>query len=389
MHFSRRSAAFLTTLLAAALATGACGNGAGGAATTIPATAPAVTDDTQRTIETTTTRPENATTSTSVPKTTTTALPEPGPTGSLESPLPVGEVVQVGDWRIRVAGVNPDGTDLVLAENQFNDPPVEGRQFFLVGLEATYVGTESSDYWFDLSAKVVGPSNVAYESFEDHCGVIPDAIDDSGETFPGGSIAGNACWSVATDDADGLVLLIEDAFTFEDTRVYLSLDPSVTPVEASTTDGADGSSRVDQAIPVGQSAEVGPWTLTVVEVVGDATDAVLAENQFNEPPEGDDLFYMATVEATYDGPESSTFWVDMALKAVGDLSVAYEGFDGSCGVIPDAIDDSGETFPGGTIMGNVCWRVSADDVGSLVMIAEESFTLDNERLFFSLTPDAS
>ena len=59
--------------------------------------------------------------------------------------------------------------------------------------------------------------------------------------------------------------------------------------------------------------------------------------------------------------------------------------DASCGVIPDAIDDTGETFPGGSIEGNVCWSVRTEDVGSLVMIAEESFTMDEERVFFSLT----
>ena len=34
-------------------------------------------------------------------------------------------------------------------------------------------------------------------------------------------------------------------------------------------------------------------------------------------------------------------------------------------MIPGSIDDAGETFPGGTISGNVCWRVASDDVGSL------------------------
>jgi len=46
-------------------------------------------------------------------------------------------------------------------------------------------------------------------------------------------------------------------------------------------------------------------------------------------------------------------------------------------VIPNSIDDAGETFPGGTISGDVCWRVASDDVGSLVMIMEESFTFDD------------
>src|SRR5690606_25256535 len=107
---------------------------------------------------------------------------------------------------------------------------------------------------------------------------------------------------------------------------------------------------------------------------------------FNEPPGEGEQFYMARVEATYDGPESSTFWIDMSLKAVGDSSVAYEGFDGSCGVVPDSLIDAGETFPGGTIEGNVCWKVHSDDLGSLVMIAEESFVVEETRTYFSLTP---
>lgn len=109
------------------------------------------------------------------------------------------------------------------------------------------------------------------------------------------------------------------------------------------------------------------------------------ENEFNDPPPEDNQFFIATLEATYTGDESSTFWVDMTLKAVGESNVAYEAFEASCGVIPDDINDSGETFPGGTITGNVCWNIQSSDVASLVMIAEESFNLDDTRQFFSLT----
>ena len=55
-----------------------------------------------------------------------------------------------------------------------------------------------------------------------------------------------------------------------------------------------------------------------------------------------------------------------------------------CGVIPDNIDDSGETFPGGTITGNVCWSIQSTDAASLVMIVEESFNFDDTRAFFAL-----
>lgn len=74
----------------------------------------------------------------------------------------------------------------------------------------------------------------------------------------------------------------------------------------------------------------------------------------------------------------------MTLKAIGESNVAYEAFEASRGVIPDDINDAGETFPGGTICGNVCWSVGAGDVASLAMIAEESFTFEETRVFFAL-----
>ena len=372
-------------LLVVSLAVAACGGSESGTSSAPQTSSTAAAPTSSQAVESTSTTTSSTTTTTTEPPTTTTTSPG----GTLQSPLAVGEVAQVGDWRIRVAGVTADGTDQVLAENQFNDPPAEGRQFFLVHLEATYTGTESSNFWVDMSLKAVGPSNVAYESCRRLLRRDPRSIDDSGETFPGGSIDGNACWSVTEADASHLVLIAEESLSFNDTRAYLSLDPAATPVEASTSEGVGGSSRLADAVPIGQAAEVGPWTLTVTGVTEDATKQVMAENQFNDPPGEGEQFYMAAVEATYNGDDSSTFWVDVSLKAVGDSSVAYEGFDGSCGVYPDPIDDSGETFPGGSISGNVCWKVNSDDVGSLVMIAEESFTFDNQRTFFSLTPVGS
>ena len=122
----------------------------------------------------------------------------------------------------------------------------------------------------------------------------------------------------------------------------------------------------------------------VVSATADATEAVLAENSFNEEPGEGYQFFIATLEATYQGDESSNFWVDMSWKSVGDSNVAYEFPEGDCGVVPDPIDDAGEAFPGGTISGNVCWRVASADVGSLVMIMEESFTFDETRVIFRL-----
>ena len=153
---------------------------------------------------------------------TTTEAPLVGES-SLDSPIQLGAVVQAGSWRLRVSAITPDGTDEVMEENQFNDPPPEGNQFFIASLEATYTGTESSTFSGDMALKSVGDSRVAYEGFDAYCGVIPDNIDDSGETFPGGTITGNVCWSIQSTDAASLVMIVEESFNFDDTRAFFAL----------------------------------------------------------------------------------------------------------------------------------------------------------------------
>ena len=329
---------------------------------------------------------DTTTTTTPVATTTTSDVPEAGT--SLTSPASVGSVVEVGDWRIRVTGVTVDATAGIMEENEFNDPPEEGSQFFMANLEATYVGSESSSFWVDMTLKAVGDSKVAYESFDSYCGAIPDDINDSGETFPGGTITGNVCWRVDEADAENLVMIAEQSFSFTETRQFLSLDPTATPVEASTTLEQDVPKSRD-IIDLGDVFTVGGWELKVVEVVPDATSIVMAENDFNEPPEDGHQYFMVGVEATFVGDGSSDFWVDMTLKGLGESNVAYEAWEARCGVIPDDIFDSGETFSGGTIKGNVCWSVDTRDVASLVMIAEESFSFDPTRVFFELTQPGS
>ena len=154
---------------------------------------------------------------------TTTTPIEPGRAGSLSEPLPVGEVAVVGDWVVRVVSVDAEAGKEVEAENEFKDPPGDGKVFFMATLEATYQGSDSSTFWVDMTLKTVGPSNVAYEAFDASCGVIPNSIDNAGETFLGGTITGNACWEVDVQDADSLILIAEQTFSLEPTRVLFAL----------------------------------------------------------------------------------------------------------------------------------------------------------------------
>lgn len=157
----------------------------------------------------------------------TSASSHPTATGSMgtrDNPVPIGTAADVGGgWTVTVLDVIPNGTDQVLAENQFNDPPAEGRQFFMVTISATYTGANSSTFNSAVSLSAVGASNVAYETFEDRCGVIPNDLP-STEVFGGGTITGNVCWSVRTDDVASLVMFSDSYVTFKpEDRVYFSL----------------------------------------------------------------------------------------------------------------------------------------------------------------------
>jgi hypothetical protein len=155
----------------------------------------------------------------------------------------------------------------------------------------------------------------------------------------------------------------------------------VTP-QASAQGEASGI-RADP-FPLGSTVELkDDWTVTILSVTPDATDAVLAENQFNEPPASGHQFFIARISATYTGQDSDQLGGRYRFQAVGQSAVAYSVYDDSCGTIPDELPDP-DVFTGGTIEGNICWSIRTDDAASLVMYDDAAS--DDERIFFSLIP---
>jgi hypothetical protein len=117
--------------------------------------------------------------------------------------------------------------------SSFNDPPAPDHQFFIATLRITYVGEESDEFsTWNLGA--VGQSAIGYNAFDDDCGTFPNELSNR-EIFPGGTIEGNVCWSIASGDADSLVLY--DTYEDGSNRTYFSLLPSgvgvATPAAAS------------------------------------------------------------------------------------------------------------------------------------------------------------
>lgn len=145
-----------------------------------------------------------------------------GDLGTRDNPLPIGTTITMGDWELSVTDVNLDAAEEIQAENEFNDPPADGRQFVMWEIEATYTGDDSGEPWLDFSWGVVGSAGNTFDGggMEDYCGVIPNDIMEAGETFPGGTVTGNVCYSVPSDQVDGSTIRIEESFSFDDTRAF-------------------------------------------------------------------------------------------------------------------------------------------------------------------------
>lgn len=138
-----------------------------------------------------------------------------GSDGSRESPLPIGETVANDDWEVTLGDPREAGEE-VSAENQFNDPPQDGMEFWIVPVEATYTGSDTGYAGFDISVKFVSSDNRTYDG---RCGVIPDNLEDVGELYEGGEAEGNVCvevpagtdglWSVTTGFGDPVFFTAE------------------------------------------------------------------------------------------------------------------------------------------------------------------------------------
>lgn len=386
MRFGGRIAALVITL--AVLAAG-CGDDdalAGTPATTAPTTTASAEQGgsagSASSLPSTSTAP-----STTAPTATTVTATPPAGAGTRADPIPAGVPVVVGQWEVIVLSATPDATAMVMAENPYNDPPDAGNQFFFARIAATYLGEGSQSPFGGLTFSAVGDLSVGYD-FDSYCGVIPDEFPDFTEVFSGGTVVGNLCWGVAAEDAESLLVIAEPAFEFGSERFFLSVpeegiehQPPTGPVAVA---GGDEPGSRGNPIAVGETGTVGTWEISVLASTPDATALVMAENPYNDPPTDGHQFAIIEVSATNRGIESGAPFTALTFSVVGNSAVAY-GSDAMCGVIPDDFPDFTEVFTGGTVTGNLCWSVTTDDAGSLILMVKAAFGFDEERVFFEIS----
>lgn len=127
--------------------------------------------------------------------------------GTRENPLPIGETVRNDDWEI-TPGSPYEATEEVLEENTFNDEPPAGLEYWILPIEATYIGDESARADFEITVKFVSDEGHTHNAYDPSCGVIPGDLSDFDELYNGATAEGNTCvpvpegapglWSVST-----------------------------------------------------------------------------------------------------------------------------------------------------------------------------------------------
>lgn len=157
--------------------------------------------------------------------------PEPGASGAAgtrESPLPIGTEVDLGNgWRITIvaADVGPDATATVVAANEFNEPPSDGKRYIVIDIAAAFDGsddaaTETPFFGFDLS--VFGSDNVERSSTDTFAVAPEPVLDLMSELAAGGVATGNIVMEVGADET-GLVARLEPSMSFDETEAWIAL----------------------------------------------------------------------------------------------------------------------------------------------------------------------
>lgn len=331
---------------------------------------------------------------------------------SPEAPAPVGQPLVVtidgfgdGDqsrWGLRVDGPGVNLTDAIEAENQFNEPPPAGTIFYGVPITVSLLeaNKEPLSTWLNIELEFYGPisRSIIGVDFDNSCGVVPGAFDDFKEVFVGGSVSGIVCFAVGQDDVDAGVLLTSDSFAGE--RIFISTVGAGPVLDMPAAVGSSGSGSGDPGtrdnpIPVGQpftftvegfgDGDGATWTLVVDGPGADYTPAVLAENQFNDPPSPGSLFYAVPVTITLDaaGKEPLSTFANIEFEFYGPSTLAIIGLDlnASCGVTPGEFDPFKEVFVGGSVAGMICFNVQQADADAGLLLTLDSS--DGGRLFFA------
>ncbi|MGO4433963.1 hypothetical protein AB4Y88_11890 [Paenarthrobacter sp. RAF9] len=152
-----------------------------------------------------------------------------------------------------------------------------------------------------------------------------------------------------------------------------SAAPSMT-ASPKTTPAASGSAS--RPHPLGTTAVVGnEYQVAINAVKLNATDEVLSNNMFNDPPEGQ--YVLVDIAVIYVGVEEGNPWVDLSPTFVGSDARQYDA--GACGAsLKNGAMNVPTLEPGGSASYQVCMDVPVGAVNEGKIFVQKSLSLNSK-----------
>lgn len=148
----------------------------------------------------------------------------------------------------------------------------------------------------------------------------------------------------------------------------------------------------DTPLSLGTRVTMGDYEVAITDVVKDATQQNLDNNEFNEAPPEATQYVLVSMEGTYVGDESGDPGWDLSWKILGSDNNTFDpswtpddapaDFYPSCTL--DTMFNIGETFPDGDWAGKFCILMPSAQVEGGAIILENSMSVESERAFWDL-----
>lgn len=147
------------------------------------------------------------------------------------------------------------------------------------------------------------------------------------------------------------------------------------PIEAD-----EPGATADNPLALGEAVTLEDYEIAVVEFTGDSTSAVVAANQFNDPPADGSVYALVRIRATYNGEDEGSALFDLNIGYVGADKRIYEECDA---VEPDSLSDQPDVVSGGTVEGNACIELPREVLGTGAIFVELTVSFDETKVWWA------
>ena len=168
---------------------------------------------------------------------------------------------------------------------------------------------------------------------------------------------------------------VDDALGGTESTFSAAPDVQAAPEEDDAAADAQAGTR-GRPLPLGTEVSSAEWKVVVNSVTFDATDAVLAENEFNEAPADGYEYILVNYTITYLGNDPNGEYPDSASVAyVTPDGTTINGYD-SPAVAPDEIDSLTTLYNGGSVTGNEAIAVPSASAQDGVLAVQPGLIAD-------------